>query len=165
MKMQDLTFSKSVLEGAVEVPPSKSLAHRAIIRASLARGESRIDGIEYSQDVLATIGVMRAAGAKIIEEKNSLSVTGSEGVDADVEAFCNESGSTLRMCLPVCAALNKGYTRFTGRGKLGSRPMTVFEELWNGAGLYYRDDSAKTGSLDLSVKGALPAGQYAPASM
>ena len=160
MKMQDLTFSKSVLEGAVEVPPSKSLAHRAIIRASLARGESRIDGIEYSQDVLATIGVMRAAGAKIIEEKNSLSVTGSKGVDADVEAFCNESGSTLRMCLPVCAALNKGYTRFTGRGKLGSRPMTVFEELWNGAGLYYRDDSAKTGSLDLTVKGALPAGKY-----
>lgn len=160
MKMQDLTFCKSVLEGAVEVPPSKSLAHRAIIRASLAHGESRIEGIEYSKDVLATTGVMRAVGARIEQEEDALVVSGSAGEDTDAEAFCNESGSTLRMCLPVCAALNKGYTHFTGRGKLGSRPMTVFEELWKRAGLYYRDDSAKTGFLDLTVKGALPAGKY-----
>ena len=38
--------------------------------------------------------------------------------------------------------------------------MTVFEELWKDAGLYYRDDSAKKGALDLTVKGALPAGRY-----
>lgn len=158
--MKDLTFSKSVLSGAVTVPPSKSLAHRAIICASLADGKSVIKGVQYSQDVSATIGVMREVGADIAEYGDGLCVQGSKGTDCRAEAFCNESGSTLRMCLPVCAALNKGVTHFTGRGKLGARPMTVFEELWKGAGLYYRDSSAETGSLDIEVKGALPAGVY-----
>ena len=158
--MKNLTFSKSELSGAVVAPPSKSLAHRAIICASLADGKSVIKGVQFSQDVSATTGVMRAIGADISECGDELRVQGSKGVDCMAEAFCNESGSTLRMCLPVCAALNKGVTHFTGRGKLGARPMTVFEELWQGAGLYYRDDSIKTGSLNISVKGALPAGVY-----
>lgn len=158
--MKNLTFCRSTLTGTVKVPPSKSLAHRAIICASLARGRSNISGLQYSDDIKATIGVMRAAGADIRESGDTISVVGSCGTDKDVEAFCNESGSTLRMCLPVCAALNKGFTHFSGRGKLGVRPMTVFKELWENAGLYYRDDSMKSGTLDITVKGALPAGDY-----
>lgn len=158
--MKGLTFSASTLKGTVKVPPSKSLAHRALICASLCRGKSRVSGLSYSEDIKATIGVMRAVGAEIELNGDVAEVTGSKGVDRDVEAFCNESGSTLRMCLPVCAALNKGETRFTGRGKLGARPMTVFEELWKGAGLFYKDESAVAGSLDITVKGALPAGEY-----
>lgn len=158
--MKDLTFSASTLKGTVKVPPSKSLAHRAIICASLCCGKSRISGLQYSDDIKATIGVMRAVGADIELNADVAEIKGSAGVDCNAEAFCNESGSTLRMCLPVCAALNKGFTHFTGRGKLGARPMTVFEEIWKNAGLYYKDESAKTGSLDLTVKGALPAGSY-----
>ncbi len=159
--MKGLVFSASTLKGTVKVPPSKSLAHRAVICASLCRGKSRVSGLSYSEDIKATIGVMRAVGADIRLNGDVAEVTGSKGIDRNVEAFCNESGSTLRMCLPVCAALNKGETRFTGRGRLGARPMTVFEELWKGAGLYYKDESAMTGSLNLTVKGALPAGEYA----
>ena len=160
MTLENLTFSKSTLKGGVKVPPSKSLAHRAIICASLAHGKSTIRGIQFSKDIEATTGVMRAVGAEIKEDDGVLCVQGTQGVNADVEAFCNESGSTLRMCLPVCAAVNQGHTHFTGRGKLGVRPMTVFEELWKSAGLFYVDKSAETGSLDLTVKGALPAGRY-----
>lgn len=158
--MENLTFYSTTLKGTVKVPPSKSLAHRAIICASLADGESEIKGIDFSNDIKATIGVMRAVGAEIEEKGDVLVVKGTKGVNVDAEAFCNESGSTLRMCLPICAALNKGFTHFTGRGKLGSRPMTVFEELWKNAGLYYRDDSKEKGSLDLTVKGTLPSGRY-----
>lgn len=158
--MENLTFYSTTLKGTVKVPPSKSLAHRAIICASLADGESEIKGIDFSNDIKATIGVMRAVGAEIEEKGDVLVVKGTKGVNVDAEAFCNESGSTLRMCLPICAALNKGFTHFSGRGKLGSRPMTVFEELWKNAGLYYRDDSKEKGSLDLTVKGTLPSGRY-----
>lgn len=158
--MKNLTFSDSVLRGTVKVPPSKSLAHRAVICASLAHGKSRIRGLEYSEDIKATIGVMRAAGAEINENADVVEVIGSNGVNTHAEVFCNESGSTLRMCLPVCAALNKGFTHFSGRGKLGARPMTVFEQLWKDAGLYYNDESAAKGTLDITVKGALPSGVY-----
>ncbi len=160
MELKNLTFFKSRLKGEVKLPPSKSLAHRAIICAALAHGKSRIYGMQYSDDIKATLGVMSEMGATAYEKGGTLVIAGSEGVCRNAEAFCNESGSTLRMCLPVCAALNKGFTHFSGRGKLGSRPMTVFEELWKNAGLSYCDKSAETGSLDITVKGALPAGVY-----
>ena len=50
----------SSCHGNVLIPPSKSMAHRAIICASLASGISRIDNVTYSQDILTTIEGMRA---------------------------------------------------------------------------------------------------------
>ncbi|MFQ9073615.1 MAG: hypothetical protein ACLR43_13575 [Faecalibacillus faecis] len=58
--MSQIKLIPTKLKGKVSVPPSKSLAHRAIIAASLAKGISRIDHIEYSQDIKATIGAMEA---------------------------------------------------------------------------------------------------------
>ena len=49
--MSQIKLIPTKLKGKVSVPPSKSLAHRAIIAASLAKGISRIDHIEYSQDI------------------------------------------------------------------------------------------------------------------
>lgn len=45
--MSQIKLIPTKLKGKVSVPPSKSLAHRAIIAASLAKGISRIDHIEY----------------------------------------------------------------------------------------------------------------------
>ncbi len=50
-----MTITPKKLKGKVNVPPSKSMAHRAIICASLARGKSIIRHIEYSKDIEATI--------------------------------------------------------------------------------------------------------------
>ena len=43
--MTAVKITPTKLKGKVQVPPSKSLAHRAIICASLAKGISRIDNI------------------------------------------------------------------------------------------------------------------------
>ena len=56
----------------VRVPPSKSMAHRAIICASLANGVSCIDNIDYSDDILATISGMEQLGAVIEKGERSL---------------------------------------------------------------------------------------------
>ena len=42
------------LAGAVTPPPSKSQAHRLIIAAALAQGESRLENVDLSQDIRAT---------------------------------------------------------------------------------------------------------------
>ena len=42
------------LTGAVTPPPSKSQAHRLIIAAALAQGESRLENVDLSQDIRAT---------------------------------------------------------------------------------------------------------------
>ena len=44
------------LAGTAAVPPSKSAAHRAVVCAALAAGTSHIGNVEFSQDILATLG-------------------------------------------------------------------------------------------------------------
>lgn len=51
--------------GRISAPPSKSCAHRLLICAALAAGESRIDGAAMSQDILATMDCVQALGAEI----------------------------------------------------------------------------------------------------
>ena len=41
--------------GTVQAPPSKSMAHRLLICAALAQGESIVRGVDPSEDILATV--------------------------------------------------------------------------------------------------------------
>ena len=50
-----VTIATSLGKGHVHIPPSKSMAHRAIICASLAKGRSVISNVAYSKDIRATI--------------------------------------------------------------------------------------------------------------
>ena len=52
----------AVCSGAVRVPPSKSLAHRALLCAGLAEGTSCITGVSSSEDMAATCGALEALG-------------------------------------------------------------------------------------------------------
>ena len=83
--------------GNITIPPSKSLAHRAIICACLAPGRSVISNIDYSVDIRATIEGMRHLGASIKEDKDTLFIDGIETFQYDGDVVnCHESGSTLR---------------------------------------------------------------------
>ena len=133
--------------GTINIPLSKSEAHRILICAALAGKDSfahvlddwESAGFELSEDIRAT-----AAAMKTIVFGD---VTGGE-VD------CCESGSTLRFLLPV-AAMNACPWTFTGRGRLLERPMDVFKKLFVEHGALY--EQVPEG---ITVKGPLPAGKY-----
>ena len=59
------TVYPSHCSGSVHIPPSKSMAHRAIICAALADGVSHLTNIDFSDDIRATIDGMRQLGAQI----------------------------------------------------------------------------------------------------
>ena len=93
--MTKTTITPKTLQGTIAVPPSKSLAHRAIICAALAPGMSRISGIDYSEDIEATIEGMKALGAIIKQEGDTLIIDGSITLGLGrVEIDAHESGST-----------------------------------------------------------------------
>ena len=50
--------------GTVIAPPSKSVAHRLLICAGLAEGQSVVRNVAFSEDILATLDVLKAMGAK-----------------------------------------------------------------------------------------------------
>lgn len=61
-------------ENIINIPSSKSIAHRVIIGASLSEGVSNISNVNYSNDIIATINCMEKLGAKIALKDDSLIV-------------------------------------------------------------------------------------------
>ena len=115
----------------IELPCSKSLAHRYIICACLASGRSNIYNITYNQDILSTIEIMRHFNAKIIDKNDYLEIDGITKLKYDHEILdCHESGSTLRFMIPLCALIEEDVY-LTGTSRLLERPQSVYEELFN----------------------------------
>ena len=116
--------------GRVSAPPSKSMAHRLLICAGLAKGTSRVSGLDYNEDILATIDCLRALGASCTVTGDTVTVVGAELHRAEPQEplCCRESGSTLRFFIPLALLCGKPVT-FTGTEKLLSRPLSIYEDL------------------------------------
>ena len=135
-------IAPSICSGHVVIPPSKSMAHRAIICASLANGTSVIKNVAYSQDIKTTIAGMQQLGADIRIEADQVTVTGIKDFTIkNKEVFCCESGSTLRFFIPIFSLCNQEIT-FTGQGRLLQRPQKVYEDLFHAQGITFRQEAS-----------------------
>lgn len=123
--------------GTIQLPPSKSIMHRAVICAVLAGQSVSLPPISDDIDVTAACMASLASNA--------------DSVILD----CMESGSTLRFLIPVAAALKKPAV-FTGRGRLLERPMDVYLDELRRHGAEIRRTSS-----GIEVSGTLNSGDYA----
>lgn len=157
----DLTIMPAKLRGTVTPPPSKSQAHRLLIAAALAAGESTIENAALSDDIRATLGCMEALGADWTLEGTTLRIRGAGGSTPPASTRgelprlnCGESGSTLRFLIPVALALAGGGV-FTGRGRLMERPQQPYFDLFREKGISF---AQRDGAL--TVRGRLTPGEY-----
>ena len=143
-------------KGEVTVPPSKSDVHRAIICAALSKGKCTLSPVALSNDIKATIGCIKALGAKAEIQGNTLTVDGTD-LFSKKEALldCGESGSTLRFFIPL-AALGGVNAKFVGHGLLPQRPIGVFTEALPKAGVECKTE----GGLPLEISGRLQSGKF-----
>ena len=150
-----VTINPQKLKGEVNVPPSKSVAHRLVIAAALSKGTSVVRNLSFSKDITATINAMKALGAGIAVDGDKAVIKGIEKVPEKAVIDCCESGSTLRFLIPVACALGV-ETTFLGQGKLPQRPITPYlEELpKHGAQFDYN------GTMPFTVRGKLQSGEY-----
>ena len=122
-------FKPFKLKGTVNAPPSKSMAHRYLIGAALSKEECVISGVDYSEDVLATIECLKALGAEIKAEKDKVTVNPECFMkSAPTVLDCRESGSTLRFFIPLALCLGQRIT-LQGSSRLFERPLDVYEKL------------------------------------
>lgn len=150
----DIRITPSFLSGKVEIPASKSCAHRALICASLAHGTSVISGVNMSKDIEATIGAMTALGARFMINGSTVTVTGIESCPEKAEIDCCESGSTLRFVIPVAAALGTEST-FFGKGRLPQRPIDIYKRELSKKGIKFISDE-----MPYIINGNLTGGRY-----
>ena len=157
----DIQITPTVLNGTIAPPPSKSMAHRLIITAALARGTSTVRNVSFSQDIEATLRCMEALGA--VWEPESEDVLRIHGIgnapigaeSSDLPHFdCGESGSTLRFLIPIALAVSGGGV-FTGRGRLMERPQKPYFDLFEEKGISYQQADGI-----LTVRGKLTPGEY-----
>lgn len=161
--MEKVCIFPNKLKGEVHVPSSKSMGHREIICAGLANGRSIIDNISMSKDIEATIRCLKALGVIVVEipsrfpGRKALMITGKGKLSALAEgADCGESGSTLRFFIPLGASLGQKFT-FSGHGKLVSRPLQAYYDIFEEQGLEYETSE---GELPLTINGTLKPGHY-----
>ena len=80
--------------GTVAAPPSKSMAHRLLICAALAEGESLVRGVDRSEDILATADCLSSLGASLGWEE---SVSGAATRGKPVRPSC-AAGNPAALC-------------------------------------------------------------------
>lgn len=144
------------LTGAVTIPPSKSLSHRAIICSALANGKSTVENLIFSKDIIATSEAMRSLGIEMELKDSSIVIKGTDDLKlVNNEIDCNESGSTLRFIIPI-ALLTSEEVTFKGRGRLTTRPLDSYYNIFDKEGIVYDNKSG----LPLKVKGSLKPSVY-----
>lgn len=123
------TFTPCKLAGTIVAPPSKSMAHRYLIGAALSKEICTLSGVDYSEDILASIDCLKALGAGIAVDADRVTVDPSGFMQAENPVLeCRESGSTLRFFIPLALCLGKRVT-LRGSQRLLERPLGIYEDL------------------------------------
>ncbi|MBR5314450.1 MAG: 3-phosphoshikimate 1-carboxyvinyltransferase [Clostridia bacterium] len=148
-------IEKSVANGKIKAPPSKSMAHRALICGAFSES-SKICNVAYSDDINATLDCLESLGA-FVEKYDDYVIIG--GLDINkiqdgASLFCNESGSTLRFLVPICMVSGKKIT-LKGSKRLFERPLSVYEKIAEENGIYF-----EKGVDYITVNGRLQSGEY-----
>lgn len=115
-------LGKTLYEGSVVAPPSKSFSHRYLVTGALSEG-SRISQVGESNDISATLACLSAFGSSFIRTGNT--VTFGEMGEGNPIFPCDESGTTLRFLVPL-AATKFPEAHFFGSQRLISRGIDEY---------------------------------------
>jgi 3-phosphoshikimate 1-carboxyvinyltransferase len=154
------SFRPCRLHGHLDAPPSKSLAHRYLIGAALSGQTCTLTGVDFSEDILASMDCLRALGATVTTRGNTVVVDGQNFMRVDTAEDtpsvlpCRESGSTLRFFIPLALCLGREVT-LRGSDRLLARPQGVYEELCRDRGFSFRKEKN-----EITLRGRLEGGRY-----
>jgi 3-phosphoshikimate 1-carboxyvinyltransferase len=111
--------------GRVRVPGDKSITHRALLLAAMARGTSHVGGALTSFDARSSARVLRQLGARIspLRPGTLVTIMGAGRLRRPERTLdCGNSGTTTRLLLGLLAGHRFAAT-LTGDASLRRRPM------------------------------------------
>lgn len=116
---------KGGLNGTVQIPPDKSIAHRAAMFAALADGTSTIGNYAQAADPQTTLKVIQALGVAVEQDGTTVKVHGRGRhtlQQPKAEIDCENSGTTMRLMTGILSGAGIECT-LTGDASLSRRPM------------------------------------------
>ncbi len=150
------------LSGAVEVPGDKSLAHRAMLFASLAEGESEVRNYPDSGVTRAMRGALESLGVPSSLEAGVLRVKGNgfrPFPNAGATGYCGNSATTIRLMAGAVAGTGSSAT-LDGSAGLRRRPMNRVADPLRAMGAEIATDDGRA-PLVFSAAGRLKPVDYA----
>src|SRR5260370_6874570 len=121
--LRPCNFPPVKVSGSARPPGDKSISHRALMLAALARGTSDISGWLAGEDVKSTARVLRQLGvAASAVRPDRVSVRGTRLTAPVSRLNCGNSGTTARLMLGILAGQRFAAT-LTGDRSLRRRPM------------------------------------------
>ncbi|MDR1080153.1 MAG: 3-phosphoshikimate 1-carboxyvinyltransferase [Deltaproteobacteria bacterium] len=116
------------LRGRFTPPGDKSVSHRLVLLALLAKGEMLVRGLSDCDDVASSLRCFRALGGKAVEEQDGIRITGLDRAfppmpeSGEIDLDCANSGTTMRLLAGILAGAPGRYV-LTGDAQLTRRPM------------------------------------------
>ncbi len=140
------------VRGTSRVPGDKSISHRAMFVAALARGRSELTGLLTGADVMSTARMLRQLGVAVsaVRGASVVTVRGARFRTPRTVLHCGNSGTTARLGLGAIAG-HPVRARLTGDASLRRRPMGRVVEPLQSMGATFAGDGA--GTLPLTVRG------------
>ncbi len=136
------------------MPGDKSISHRALIFGALAQGQTGVDGLLESEDVMHTLKAMRALGAKIEKQgqNGKWQIDGlgiKKAITPESALDFGNAGTGVRLSMGLVAGL--GITaRFIGDQSLSRRPMGRILEPLKRLGVIV---ASQDGCLPVTIRG------------
>jgi len=140
------------VRGVVRPPGDKSISHRALLLAALARGRSELAGLLTGADVKSTARVLRQLGVEVspIRDGSAVTVDASRITHPASRLHCGNSGTTARLLLGILAGQRFPAT-LTGDASLRRRPMRRVTEPLRAMGAHIKEERGD--SLPLTIRG------------
>src|SRR3989454_4739735 len=137
--------------GVVRPPGDKSISHRVLMLAALARGKSELSGLLTGADVKSSARVLRQLGADIstIRDGATVTVRASRFSHPASRLHCGNSGTTARLILGILAG-QKFSATVTGDASLRRRPMRRVTEPLREMGAVIKE---RGDGLPLTIRG------------
>lgn len=146
--MSAITIIPAELSGKIKIPPSKSLLHRGLVCAACA-GDINLCELPFADLISEDVNATRSCLKEMAEAKRQNRVA---------DLFCAESGTTLRLIVPLIAARGQ-EANIGGAGRLPTRPLAEYAEAFKGRGakITFPDNGR---FLPLHIEGTLTPGRF-----
>ena len=140
-------------KNAVDIVSSKSVSHRAILIGLISRKDKFIiKDIDISEDIQATLNLACIFGYEYVCLGKNIHLKKVSEVNLENRTIdVGESGTTLRIIIPILLAFGCKNLTITGSGSLVKRPIDNYFELFKD----HQIDYEYNGELPLTISGKL----------
>ena len=142
------------LKGSIELPGDKSLSHRAVILASMAKGVSKIRNFLPAEDTINTLKVFQKLGISVTGDISSgnleIKSNGIESFQSPGEKLeLGNSGTAARLLIGLFSGKPDLDVTIDGDYTLRKRPMKRVTEPLSKYGAVFSSDH----KLPIQIKG------------